>query len=80
MASLPPVHEKFEINVMTVYLGNFPPMSSLILTAICSQKLDVNDLSYSLMIPMAFVPKYLGNVDTDVRTGVTLFSDANDFD
>jgi len=25
---------------------------------------------------MAFVPKYLGNVDTDVRTGVTLFTDA----
>lgn len=80
MATLPPVHEKVEINVLTIYLGNFPAKSSLILTAKCSQKLDVQDLSYCFTIPMAFVPKYMAQVDTDVRTGVTLYSDAEDPD
>jgi hypothetical protein len=78
MATLPPMNQKYEVNVMTIFLGNFPPMSSLILTATCSQKLEVQDLSYCLRIPMAFVPKYLGNVDMTVRNGVTLFTDAAD--
>jgi hypothetical protein len=36
MANLPMVHDRFEVNVMTIYLGNFPPMSTLILQATCS--------------------------------------------
>jgi hypothetical protein len=30
---------------LTIVLGNFPPNSKLILTAICSQKLEVQDFS-----------------------------------
>lgn len=63
---------------MTINLGNFPPMSKLILTAQCSQKLEISDLSYSLTVPMAYVPKYMGDVDRFIRTGVTLFDDAPD--
>lgn len=59
MATLPPISKIFDANIMSIYLGNFPPMSRMILTASCAQKLDVTDLSYSLTIPMSYVPKYL---------------------
>ena len=78
MANLPKVNKRFFVGMMTIKLGNFPPESSLILTAQCSQQLDVQDLSYALTVPMAYVPKYMGNVDKFVRTGVTLLSDAPD--
>ena len=31
------------------------------LRAYCSQKLEIDDLSYNLRIPMAYVPAYMGN-------------------
>jgi hypothetical protein len=61
--------------MLTIYLGNFPPKSSLILTAKCSQKLEAQDLSYCLNIPMAYIPKYMGHEDKVVRIGTTLYSD-----
>jgi hypothetical protein len=75
MATLPPVSDKYQANLMTIHLGNFPALSTLILTAKCSQKLEVQDLSYCLTIPMTYVPKYMGNVDAVVRNGTTLYSD-----
>jgi hypothetical protein len=73
MATLPPPSEKFLVQLMTLNLGNFPPQSTLILTAKCSQKLEVVDLSYCLTIPMAYIPRYMGNVDTVVLNGTTLY-------
>jgi hypothetical protein len=48
------------------------------LRAFCSQKLDVEDLSYVFRIPLAYVPSYLGNVETEIRNGVYLMPDKND--
>jgi len=76
IANIAPVNNTFQVNLMTLNLGNFPPMSKLILTAQCSQKLNISDLSYSLTVPMAYVPKYMGDVDRFIRTGVTLYDDA----
>ena len=73
MAKLPPPSEKFLVQLMTLNLGNFPPQSKLILTAKCAQKLEVVDLSYCLTIPMAYIPRYMGNVDTVVLNGTTLY-------
>jgi len=63
---------------MTLNLGNFPPHSTLILTANCSQKLEVVDLSYCLTIPMAYIPRYMGNLDTVVLNGTTLYEESLD--
>ena len=48
----------------------------MVLTANCSQKLEIQDFSYCLQIPLAYVPRYLGEVDSEVKQGVTLFDDA----
>ena len=39
-----------------------PPRSKTILRAFCSQKLEMEDMSYCLRIPLAYVPAYMGNV------------------
>jgi hypothetical protein len=49
-------------SMLRIKLGNFPPNSKAHLRAICSQKLDFEDLSYCFRIPMAFVPSYMGNI------------------
>ena len=77
MATLPPV-TRFKKNFVTFQLGNFPPRSRLVLRAFCSQKLDVEDFSYVFRIPLAYVPAYLGSVDTDIRNGVYLLPDSDD--
>jgi len=46
---------------MRVALGNMPPRSKANLRAYCSQKLDLEDMSYCLRIPMTYVPAYMGN-------------------
>jgi hypothetical protein len=74
---LPPP-TKFVKNFVTFQLGNFPPRSKLILRAYCSQKLEVEDLSYVFRIPLAYVPAYLGSVDTEIRNGVYLLPDSDD--
>lgn len=74
MATLPPV-TRFHKNILTFQLGNFPPKSKMVLQASCSQKLDVEDLSYVFRIPLAYVPAYLGSVDSEIRNGVHLLPD-----
>ncbi len=49
-------------SMLRVMLGNFPPRSKACLRAICSQKLECEDLSYCFRLPMAFVPPYMGNM------------------
>ena len=57
--------------MLRVMLGNFPPHSKAHLKAICGQKLDFEDLSYCFRLPMAFVPSYMGNMQTYVTKGVS---------
>ena len=47
---------------MSIALGNMPANSKANLRAFFSQKLETEDFSYCLRIPMAFVPAYLGPV------------------
>ena len=47
---------------MRINLANLPSRATAILSAYCSQKLDIEDESYCYRLPMAYVPAYLGNV------------------
>ena len=58
-------------SMLRVKLGNFPPRSKAHLKAICSQKLDFEDLSYCFRLPMAFVPAYMGNIIDYITKGVS---------
>ena len=48
--------------MLTVQLGNMPAKCTAYLRIFCFQKLEIEDLSYCLRIPMVFVPAYMGNV------------------
>ena len=47
---------------MRINLANLPPRATAILSAYCSQKLEIEDESYCYRLPMSYVPAYLGNV------------------
>ena len=62
IATLPKANGRFsEKAFMRLCLGNMPARSKAVLRAYCSWKLDVEDQSYCLRIPMTYVPGYLGN-------------------
>ena len=46
---------------MRLLLGNMPAHSKAVVRAFCAWKLDVQDESYCLRIPMTYVPRYMGN-------------------
>ena len=48
--------------MLRITLGNMPPRVTANLRAFCSQKLDIEDVSYCLRIPMTYVPAYMGPV------------------
>ena len=62
IATLPPANTQLTRQMMRIALGNMPANSKANLRAFCSQKLETEDCSYCLRIPMAFVPAYLGPV------------------
>ena len=62
IATLPPADRKLTFKMMKIALGNMPANSKANLRAFYSQKLETEDCSYCLRIPMAFVPAYLGPV------------------
>ena len=45
-----------------VQIGNFPPNAEAILTVYFYQKLDIDDYSFRLTVPTAYIPKYLGEI------------------
>ena len=55
--------------MLRIDLGNMPPMSTANLRAFCNQKLELNDESYCLRIPMVYVPAYMGNVCNQASVG-----------
>ena len=48
--------------MMRVNMGGMPPLSTANLRAFCSQKLELEDMSYCFRLPMTYVPAYMGNV------------------
>ena len=43
-------------------MGGMPPLSIANLRAYCSQKLELEDMSYCFRLPMTYIPAYMGNV------------------
>jgi len=62
IATLPPLQTQLRQEVFKISMGNMPPKSSAYLRAFCNQKLESEDQSYCLRIPIAYVPAYLGPV------------------
>ena len=53
---------KGHADMVRINIGNFPPKSEAVLTVYYYQTLEVEDLSYCLRIPTAYIPKYMGDV------------------
>ena len=49
-------------NMVRIMIGNFPPKAEAQLKLFFHQKLEVDDLSYCLKIPMAYVPRYVSTL------------------
>ena len=60
---------KTQRDMMRVSIGNFPALSRAVLKVHYYQQLEVEDLSYCLRIPMAYIPRYLGNIEGLLKTG-----------
>ena len=46
-------------DMVRIMIGNFPPKSEAQLKLFFYQKLEVEDLSYCLKIPMVYIPRYI---------------------
>jgi len=55
--------------MVRVNIGNFPPLAAAELKIYYYQMLDIEDASYSLRIPMAYIPKYMGDIASYIETG-----------
>lgn len=62
LGTLPPSNTQYTRSMMKIVLGNMPASCEANLRAYCSQKLEIEDLSYCLRIPMTYIPAYLGPV------------------
>ena len=56
-------------DMMRVNIGNFPGQSRATLIVLYYQKLDIEDLSYCLRIPMSYIPPYMGDLAGYIHTG-----------
>ena len=56
-------------DIVSVFLGGIPPKSEIVLVCTFYQILEVDDLSWSLMIPSKIVPRYSGDALKYVATG-----------
>eukprot|EP00347_Sterkiella_histriomuscorum_P019333 403342045 len=61
---------KTQKDMVRVAIGNFPPNSSAVVKCFFHQKLDIEDISYCLRLPMSYVPKYMGDIQKYIDTGV----------
>ena len=52
-------HNEGSKDIVSVFLGGIPPKSQIMLTSKFYQILEVDDLSWNLMIPYKIVPRYL---------------------
>ena len=56
-------------DIVRVNIGGIPPKCQIILVCTFYQKLEVEDLSWSLHIPSKIVPRYMGNYFDYIKTG-----------
>ncbi|CDW72317.1 UNKNOWN [Stylonychia lemnae] len=63
---------KLQRNLVRINIGNFPPNSEAILKLKFYTTLSIQDLSYCFRLPMSYVPKYIGDVQKYINTGVHL--------
>jgi|LauGreDrversion4_2_1035121.scaffolds.fasta_scaffold126904_2 hypothetical protein len=53
--------------MISISIGQFPPMSKAIIKFSYFQKVDYEDMSYCLRVPEAYVPRYIGDLARAVR-------------
>ncbi|CAI2378606.1 unnamed protein product [Moneuplotes crassus] len=56
-------------DMIRIQMGNLPPKSQIIITCYFHQVMEVEDLSWKLHIPSKIIPRYMGDLDTYVKTG-----------
>ena len=56
-------------NMMRINIGNFPGNSRASLTVNYYQKLEIEDLSYCLRIPVTYIPPYMGDIAGYIHSG-----------
>jgi hypothetical protein len=61
---------KTQRDMVRINIGHFPHKSEAILRVYFYSKLEVEDLSYCLRIPMSYVPKYMGDMVEYLERGV----------
>eukprot|EP00347_Sterkiella_histriomuscorum_P017977 403347255 len=61
---------KTQRDMVRVVIGNFPPNSSAVVKCFFHSKLDIEDISYCLRLPMSYVPRYMGDIQRYIDTGV----------
>ena len=49
-------------DMISISIGQFPPMSKAVLKFSYFQKLDYDDMSYCLRVPEVYVPRYIGDI------------------
>jgi Vault protein inter-alpha-trypsin domain len=49
-------------DMMRVNIGNFPGHTTAVLKVLFYQKLEIEDLSYCLRVPMSYIPPYMGDL------------------
>ena len=56
-------------DIVRLNVGGIPPKSQIVLVCTFYQTLEVEDLSWSLMIPSKIIPRYMGNLLSYIETG-----------
>eukprot|EP00347_Sterkiella_histriomuscorum_P020358 403338114 len=57
-------------DMIKLQIGNFPPHSTAVVTCYFDLKLDIEDVSYCLRLPISYVPRYMGNIQQYIDTGM----------
>ncbi|CDW77144.1 von willebrand factor a domain-containing protein 5a-like [Stylonychia lemnae] len=63
---------KLQKDLVRINIGNFPPESEAILKLKFYTTLSIEDRSYCFKIPYSYVPRYIGDVQRFINTGVHL--------
>lgn len=58
---------KQQRDMMKISIGNFPAKSEAILRVHYFTQLPVEDLSYSLRVPVTYIPRYLGDIKSYIE-------------
>lgn len=65
-------YSSLDRQLMRINIGQIPPKCTALLKMYIYTQVGYEDLSYSFRLPMAYIPKYLGNLQSYVESGVSL--------